>query len=112
MFGMFKAKKVKADGRPKLKVVAGISEEELTARFLSAPGSPLYLAVLAVIDEQTLNAVNDCLEETTPDTVLRHRTGGAAALTALKAELEERCQRAREMAEEKEKGSLTADKTG
>lgn len=81
---------------PKLRTYAAIAEGEVLTRLLAAPGSPLYAAIEAVIDEATVELLEAATEEGVPEAKLRHRLGGADALAGLKARLEQKIEEARE----------------
>lgn len=91
--------------RPRVQAYAAIGEEELNARLLQAPGSPVYQALLVVVDEEMVRLTEASLEEGLEERVVRHRLGGVDALAGLKTALENRIEQAREA----EKGKETAD---
>lgn len=85
-----------APARAKLEPVQTISERELNARFAAAPGSPLWEATLAVIEQRILAGLDDAVDERLDDRGARWRLGGVEALIALRDELRERERAARE----------------
>jgi hypothetical protein len=68
-----------------VQTVKEVTERELQELFLNAPGSPLFKAVLAVVE-----AMNECLDERLSDGALRQRGGKISGLVEVRAELEER----------------------
>ncbi len=84
-----------AGRRPPLQAVQVISERELAGRFLNAPNSPLWEAVLAVLDLQVQEALEESLNETLTNEQLRYRIGGVAELLKFKANLGDRERQAR-----------------
>lgn len=91
--------------RPRVQAYAAISQEELQARLLAAADSPVFAAVLVVVDEEIVRLADAAREEGLAEPKLRHRLGGVDALQGLKDVLEQRIQEAREaeVAKEKEK---------
>lgn len=89
--------------QPKLRAYSTITENELLERLSQAAGSPVYLAILVVVDEKILDWNNQALEENVTHEQLRRRLGGVAALNELKEELEDKISEARERQKEKEK---------
>lgn len=81
--------------REKLKPVRVIGERELAGMFLNAPNSPLWEAMLATLDLQVQEALEETLEETLTNEQLRYRVGGVNELLRFKAHLLERERAAR-----------------
>lgn len=84
--------------RPKV-----ISEQELKARFLDAPGSRLFEAVLAVCDDEAQEQLEECLDEALSNEQLRYRVGAVAGIQQVKERLMEYEREARKVESETEK---------
>lgn len=65
-----------------------IGEQELAARFLEAPGSRLFEAVLAVCDDEAQEQLEQCLDEGLSNEVLRYRVGAVAGILQVKERLQ------------------------
>lgn len=87
----------RADAAAKPKV---ISEQELKARFLDAPGSRLFEAVLAVCDDEAQEQLEECLDEALSNEQLRYRVGAVAGIQQVKERLMEYEREARKTEEE------------
>ena len=86
-----------------MKAVVELTEIELGERLLAAPGSPLYAAIVAVIDLDIIQLVSDALDPKLPEAELRFLLGGVGALNQLKEGMEGRIQEALERKAEMEK---------
>lgn len=82
--------------------VMEMSEEDLAQAFASAASTPLWKAVMQVIDQKIVQASNDALDGHAPEAQLRTASGSGMALLDLKQELIERQQLARRQVGEKE----------
>lgn len=67
---------------------AVIGEQELASRFLEAPGSRLFEAVLAVCDDEAQEQLEQCLDEGLSNEVLRYRVGAVAGILQVKERLQ------------------------
>lgn len=86
--------------------VQTITERELNARFLSAPGSPLWEATLALIEARIVTEMDRAVDPALDERTVRWQLGGLDALINLRDELRER---EREAREEKEHEKETTD---
>lgn len=84
-----------APARPKV-----ISEQELKERFLDAPGSRLFEAVLAVCDDEAQEQLEECLDEALSNEQLRYRVGAVAGIQQVKERLMEYEREARKVESE------------
>lgn len=91
--------------RPKV-----ISEQELKARFLEAPGSRLFEAVLAVCDDEAQEQLEECLDEALSNEQLRYRVGAVAGIQQVKERLMEYEREAKR--KESEEGNSTETNEG
>lgn len=66
-----------------------IDETELTERFRNAPNSPLWEAVLAVIDDTTLDAIDQAAQRTVPVEEKNFLLGSVDGLQQLRQRLAE-----------------------
>ena len=94
-----------AQQRPKLAPVTTITERELAGRFHAAPGSPLYEAVLVVIEQRIVASLDAAVDPALTDRDHRWQLGGADALIALRDDLREREHAARVLKEGEEKAA-------
>jgi hypothetical protein len=94
--------RAKAAPVPKLAPVRTITERELEARFLAAPGSPLWEATLTVVDHHILAALDEAMDQKAADRDHRWCLAKADALAALRDDLRERERNARVAKEEAE----------
>jgi hypothetical protein len=87
--------------RQRIAAVTAISDVELQARFRAAPGSPLWEATLAVIEQKIIAGMDDAVDERLDDRTARWRLGRIDGLIELREELRERERLAKEEREEK-----------
>jgi hypothetical protein len=87
--------------QPRLAAVQTITERELQARFLAAPGSPLWEATLTLIEQRIVTEVDQAVDPALDERAVRWKLGGLDALINLRDELREREREAREFKEEK-----------
>lgn len=75
-------------------IAALMAEDERQAAYLLTPGSELFKAIIADLDEFTISKSDDAVAEELTEAQLRFRLGGADALLEFKERLQARHQTA------------------